>query len=244
MERAIQRLTWTAFKKIVPTQIDTVLLPIGTVEAHGVTALGTDNLIPETIANLQAERLSALIAPTLNYGITRSLYQYPGSMTIRPQNFTPFVADILTSLADQQFKHIIILNGHGGNNDALKEAAYSVHYQRHVYIAVIHWWQLTGDLTKQVFGQTGGHAGIDETACMQAIDPALVNKSEYTEKMAWLVQGGADIYPAPGPLMLYAKGEGYPNFDLKQAQEYFPKLATAVGDYILSIIDHWKQIEG
>jgi len=244
MEREMQRLTWTKIKGIVPDKINPVLVPIGTVEAHGVTALGTDNLIPETIAKLQAERLNALIAPTLNYGITKSLYRYPGSITIQPRHFVPFVADIFTSLADHGFKYIIVLNGHGGNNDSLKEAAYTVHYERGCYIAVVHWWQLAADFTKTFFGQAGGHAGIDETACMQAIDPALVDPQEYNDKLAYLIQSGADVYPVPGSLLLYAKGEGFPNFDLKQAQAYLPQMAGVVGDFILSVIERWKRIEG
>jgi creatinine amidohydrolase len=243
MEREIQRLTWTKIKKLVPEEIDTVLLPVGTVEAHGATAIGTDNLIPEAIAGMQAERLNALIAPTLNFGISHSLYQYPGSFTIQPKNYVPFVSDILNSLVDSKFKFIFIINGHGGNNSALKEAAYSVHYSRRVYVAVIHWWFIAAELTKKHFGQVGGHAGLDETACVQAIDPKLVDKNEYSEKMAFVKTGGADAYPCPGSIILYTDGEGYPNFDLEQAKAYLPGMADSVGEYILSIMDHWKQIE-
>lgn len=243
MERQLQRLTWTAFKKLVPGSIDTVLLPIGTVEAHGATALGTDNIIPETLARMQAERLNALIAPTLNYGITRSLYRYPGSMTTQPDHFGLFVGDILTSLADQGFKYIIILNGHGGNNAALKEAAYDIYYRRRVYVAVVHWWQLAADLTREFFGQAGGHAGIDETACVQAIDPALADAAEYNKDMAYLMQGGADVFPTPGAVLLYEKGQGYPTFNLEQAKAFLPKVADCVGDFVLSVIAGWKRIE-
>lgn len=243
MEREMQRLSWTKVKQLVPATINTVLVPIGTVEAHGATALGTDNLIPEHLARTQAERLNALIAPTLNYGITRSLYRYPGSITIRPEHFTPFVTDILASLADHHFKYIIIFNGHGGNNAALKDAAYDIHYRRGVYVAVIHWWQLVAELTKEFFGQTGGHAALDETACMQALDPALVDKEEYTAAMTYLMNSGADVFPSPGSVLLYEKGQGYPNFNAEQARAYLPKVAAAVGDFALSVLDQWKQIE-
>lgn len=243
MTRELQRLTWTRIKQLVPDKIRTVLLPIGTVEAHGASAVGTDNIVPETIAAMEAERINALIAPTLNYGITTSLYQYPGSIRVDPDHFTPFVVDILTSLADTGFSQIFILNGHGGNNAALREAAYAAHRDRHINIANIHWWLLVSELTKAHFGQVGGHGGIDETACMQAIDPDLVDKSEYTEEMAYLVNPGADLYPAPGSILLYKGGEGIPNFDDKQAADYLPKVAHAVGDFILSTIARWKQIE-
>ncbi len=243
MERQIQRMTWTKVKYLVPDSIKTVLLPIGTMEAHGSAALGTDNFIPQAIAESQAQRLNALIAPVLNYGITKSLYQYPGSMTIQPQHFAPFVTDILNSLVDCRFKYIIVLNGHGGNNSALKQAAYDIHYRRGTYIAVIHWWMLIGDLTVEHFGQAGGHAGLDETACVQAIDPALVDKDEYNDKMAWQMRPGSDVYPSPGSVLLYKEGEGEPNFDYQQAKTYLPKVCEAVGDYILEVIEQWKQLD-
>lgn len=243
MQRELKKLTWTKIKKMVPDQLDTILLPVGTIEAHGAAALGTDVLIPEAIAASQAERLNALIAPTVNYGVTRSLYRYPGSSTIQPGNFTAYMIDVLNSYGDSRFKNIIILNGHGGNNDSLKQAAAEVHYKRRANIAVIHWWQLVADITRDHFGQAGGHAGIDETAAVQAIDPQLVDKDEYDENMAYLVNGGVDVYPVPGSILLYTEGEGYPNFDLEQARSYLPKAAEAVGNFIIDIIEKWKQLD-
>ena len=87
MERQFQRLSWKHIKDLVPGKIDTLIFPVGTVEAHGCMALGTDNFIPESIANHLADKINALIAPTVNYGITRSLYGYPGSITITENNF-------------------------------------------------------------------------------------------------------------------------------------------------------------
>jgi len=243
MERELQRLTWNRVKGLVPDEIQTVLFPVGTVEAHGAAAIGTDNLVPEAIARHQAERVNALIAPTLNYGITTSLYEYPGSIRIEPKHFIPVVTDVLTSLADTGFDYIFVLNGHGGNNAALREAAYAAHHRKGVCVAVIHWWHLVSDLTRAHFGEAGGHGGTDETAAVQAIDPALVNRDEYTEDMAYLVNPGADVYPAPGSVLLYTAGEGHPNFDEKQAAEYLPKVAEAVGDFIMSTVARWRQIE-
>ena len=66
MERRLQRLNWIKVKKLVPDKIDTVIFPVGTLEAHGSACLGTDNFIPETIAEGIAERLNALVAPVVN----------------------------------------------------------------------------------------------------------------------------------------------------------------------------------
>ena len=71
-------------QKLVPSEIDTVIFPVGTLEAHGSSCIGTDNFIPESIAAGIAGRVNALIAPTVNYGITRSLLRYSGGSGIKP----------------------------------------------------------------------------------------------------------------------------------------------------------------
>jgi len=43
----LAELTWQEFAEIVPAKRYTAILPVGTVEAHGVTSLATDVFIPE-----------------------------------------------------------------------------------------------------------------------------------------------------------------------------------------------------
>ena len=241
MERRLQRLSWLTFQKLVPKTINTVLFPVGTIEGHGSSCLGTDNIIPETIADGIAERLNALIAPTVNYGITRSLYRYPGGSTIRPDHFQAYIRDILDSFADNGFHNVILLNGHGGNNQALKEVAYEYHQQQKKNIAVIHWWELCEKMTDEFFGHAGGHAGTDETAMVQAVDPAMADAKTYDKDLAWQFRPGSDIYPIPGSILLYKEGEGYPNFDVEQAKEYREKVVELVGSFAETVISRWRK---
>ncbi|MEW6413498.1 MAG: creatininase family protein [Candidatus Zixiibacteriota bacterium] len=241
MLRHLDRLNWLAVKDTVPSRIDTAILPVGTVEAHGSSCLGTDNRIPEDIAGGIAERLNALIAPTINYGITRSLYRYPGGFTIKPDTFRLYVHDVLGSLADTGFKNIFIMNGHGGNNADLKTVATEFHFERKTNIAVIHWWHLCADLTQEFFGHVGGHAGTDETAMIQAIDPTLVDESAHDPELAWFFRPGADIYPVPGSILLYKEGEGQPNFNAEQARAYREKVIDAVGEFAELVLKRWRK---
>ena len=61
MERRLQRLNWMTIQRLVPAECDTVILPVGTLEAHGSACVGTDNVIPETIADGIADRIGALV---------------------------------------------------------------------------------------------------------------------------------------------------------------------------------------
>ena len=188
MERVYNRLHWKRVKELVPDKIDTLIFPVGTVEAHGAMALGTDDYIPESMATYLADRIDALVAPTVNYGITRSLYGYPGSVTVSEASFKSYIRDILESFSHMGFRKIILLNGHGGNNASLKEVAQVYFYEYKVKIAVIHWWELIRELVKEFYGEAGGHAAIDETALVQAIDPALVDNAMYNENLAYFVR--------------------------------------------------------
>jgi len=241
MERRLQRLNWPTVKELVPTQIDTVLLPVGTVEAHGPACLGTDNVIPETIAEGIADRLNALIAPTINYGITRSLYRYPGGLTIEPETFRYYVRDVLDSLAKNGFHNLLVLNGHGGNNAALKDAAFEFHAELGCNIAVVHWWELCAELDQKFWGHPGGHAGTNESAIAQAVDPALLDERAYDKDMAWWFRPGADVYPVPGTILLYEKGTGYPEFNVEKARQYREAVVKEVGDFLENVLDRWRR---
>ncbi len=241
MQRELQKLSWLKIKRLVPAEIDTAILPVGTVEAHGSACLGTDNLIPETLAEGIAERLNALVIPTINYGITRSLYRYPGGFTIKPSTFRLYVRDVLDSLADSGFKNVFLLNGHGGNNGDLKAVAMEFHQERKANVAVLHWWELCADMTREFFGHVGGHGGTDETAMVQAVDPGLADEGEHDDDQAYYFRPGADVYPVPGTILLYKEGEGYPNFDIEKARQYREKVVRIVGEFAELVLGRWRK---
>ena len=243
MERDLQKLSWLKIRDLVPDAIDTIILPVGTIEAHGSSCIGTDNFIPDNLAHSVAVRLNALVAPVLNYGITKSLYRYNGGITLRPDNYKLCVRDILDSLADIGFHNIIIMNGHGGNNSVLKEVAHECHHECEVNVAVIHWWELCGEMTREFFGHHGGHSGTDETAMVQAIDPSCVDEASHDDDLAWYFRPGADIYPIPGSILLYKEGEGYPNFNAEQAREYREKVVESVGEFAELILARRKKFD-
>src|SRR5438034_8377256 len=112
-ERRIARMNWMEFAEIVPREVHTVLLPIGTLEAHGITSLGTDNVIPTRLSEALAERLNAVVAPTIPYGVTAHLGALAGGTHVRADAFTDYVAAVLTTMSHPGFSNIIVMNGHG-----------------------------------------------------------------------------------------------------------------------------------
>ncbi|WP_339705924.1 creatininase family protein [Algoriphagus aquimarinus] len=240
--REMNRINWMEFADFVPEKITTVLLPTGTLEPHGVINNGADNSAPEAMARDMANDLNALIAPTLNYGITGSMAAFPGAFQITEEAYRPFIRDILRGLAKNGFKNIIILNGHGGGQTkVLQEVAAEVANELGVRTLVLNWWSFASDVTFEVFDEDGGHAGLNETAYIQAIDPTLVHKEKYSAEMttAYPAAGTWSASPFPSSIGLYKAGQGYPNFDQEQADEYFKKVNAKVSAFIQEIIKKW-----
>jgi creatinine amidohydrolase len=240
--REMDRINWMEFKDVVPSKITTVLLPTGTLEPHGVINNGADNTAPFAMAKTIARRTNAMIAPTLSYGITGSLEAYPGAFQITEAAYRPFVKQILEGLVKTGFRNIIILNGHGGGQTAvLQSVASEVAIEKHVRTLVVNWWSFASDETKEVFGEDGGHAGWNETAFVQAVDPTLVHPERYKPELATAIPapGTWTAVPFPSSIELYQKGQGYPRFDQAKADLYYKKVTDKVAGLIIEIVKKW-----
>lgn len=240
--REMDRINWMEFKETVPSKIKTVILPTGTLEPHGVANNGADNTAPTAMAKTIARRTNAMIAPTLPYGITGSMEAYPGAFQITEAAYRPFVKQILEGLAKNGFRTIIIMNGHGGGQTAvLQSVAAEVAMEKKVRTLVINWWSFASDETKDVFGEDGGHAGWNETAFIQAIDPSLVHKERYKDDLAtaYPAAGTWSAVPFPSSIGLYQKGQGYPKFDQAKADLYYKKVTDKVATLIIDTVRKW-----
>lgn len=240
--REMERINWMEFREVVPSKINTVLLPTGTLEPHGVANNGADITAPLAISRQIAKRLNAMIAPVLPYGMTGSMEAYPGAFQITESAYRPFVKQVMEGLAKNGFKNIIIINGHGGGQTAVLSAiASEVSVEKKVRAMVVNWWSYCSDVTKQVFGEDGGHAGWNETAFVQAIDPSLVHPERYKDELAtaYPAPNTWSAFPFPSSIGLYAAGQGYPKFDQKKAEEYFAKVNDKVANLISEVIRKW-----
>ncbi|HUR80580.1 MAG TPA: creatininase family protein [Thermoanaerobaculia bacterium] len=243
-ERDMSRINWMEFRELVPSKITTVLLATGTLEPHGVANNGADITAPEAMARAIAPRVNAMVAPTVPYGITGSMEAYPGAFQIPEAAYRPYVKAVLEGLAKNGFRNIIILNGHGGGQTAVLTAvAAEVSAEKHVRTLVINWWSFASDVTKEVFGEDGGHAGWNETAMVQAIDRTLVHPDRYSDKLAtaYPAPGTWTAVPFPSSIGLYQPGQGYPKFDQKKADEYYRRVNEKVFTLIRDTIAKWDE---
>lgn len=243
--RRMDELNWIEFREIVPAKVKTVLLTTGTLEPHGVINNGADNLAPVRLAEAIAPEVNALIAPHIPYGVTGAMGPYPGATHIPAEVYAPYVRAVLVGLVRNGFKNIVILNGHGGpQTEVLQRAAQEVALEHGVNTLVVNWWAACSDAAQQVFGNPGGHAGENETAFIQAINPALVKKELLPQvtSTANPAPGAWSAAPAPSSIGLYQAGTGAPaDFDQKKADEYYKRVVACVGALVKDTLAKWDK---
>ncbi len=171
----LKHMTMSQFNNM--ENINGVIIPIGSTEAHGPHCpYGTDFLIPEEISNrLASLRSDLLIAPTINYGASWNLGFFPGTINISSETLTKYLVEIGSGFLKWSIDNIVIMNGHGGNNPAIRIAAQHL-ADKGAKVLVIDWWL---DYQEEILEicTTKGHAGEDETSVMLAIDDTLVDMS-------------------------------------------------------------------
>lgn len=240
-ERRLARMNWMEAGEWVPSEIDTLLVPVGTLEAHGILSLGTDNEIPSRLSDAIAVRLNALVAPAIPYGVTAHLGALPGSTHVPAAAFTEYVVAVLTALTHQGFRNLIVMNGHGGNTEALKEATRRVHEDTGGYLAVFNWWTECLPLSEEMLGAPGGHAGTDETAAMLAIAPEQVFPDRWDPSLAFEHRNSLVAFPEPGSLIYYGGKRSDPVLNAKKARDYWTRVVEHVGEVLEDLVVRWER---
>lgn len=235
-------LNWADFQKRVPAEFSTAIIPVGTIEAHGVGPLGTDNMIPIDLVNHMADDLSALVCPPIHYGQVKGLAGYPGSVAVEESTLLAYCTDVFVSIANWGFEHLIVINGHGGNTQTLKRAAWNVHDKTGIKILVLDWWDLAMPACEEVYGHAGGHAGCDENGYVQAIRPDTIHPEMMTDDHIYSFQYGVACYPYPGTVLIAKEGEGAPVFDDAKAKQYREKAIARVLQFCHSALGQWRAL--
>ena len=162
-------------------EVNTVIVPLGTVEQHGAhLPVGTDVLIPITVAKRVAEKTRVLVAPPIYYGNSLSMADMKGVFTITPESLATLLLDLCRSFVKQGFKKIIFLNGHGGNKQVLNFIGQKARMETGALIARIDWWDIATEEMPKICETLVQHADEGETSMMLACRPELVDMKKAT----------------------------------------------------------------
>ncbi|MFC4436422.1 MULTISPECIES: creatininase family protein [Natrialbaceae] len=179
----LSEATWTEVRDL---ETDLAVVPVGSTEQHGPHApLGTDVLTAEAVtdAALEAFDREVLRAPAIPVGIAEEHRQFPGTMWVSEDTFRSYVRESVESLAHHGFDRVVLVNGHGGNVDALREAGGRLTRSGEVYAVPFTWFQAVGDHSSDM-----GHGGPLETALVRHVAPDLVREDRLEDAR----EGAAD----------------------------------------------------
>jgi mycofactocin system creatininase family protein len=100
-----------------------VVVPLGSVEQHGPhLPLATDTAVAAAVAADAVGSLGgALLAPALAYGASGEHEDFPGTVSLGTEALTALLIEYGRS-ACRWAGRVLVVNGHGGNLDALRSA--------------------------------------------------------------------------------------------------------------------------
>lgn len=101
--------------EIADSDIDTVILPVGSTEQHGAhLPIGTDVIIAEAVAQGICKQMKTLVLPALPISTCYEHRGKKGSVWMKPDTFYNVIRDVVVCLRQQGFKKIVIMLAHGG----------------------------------------------------------------------------------------------------------------------------------
>jgi len=160
------------------------IVPIGSTEEHGVhLPLGTDSMQAEEVARRVAVEFDALLLPPIRYGECRSTRNFPGTISLSFETVQGLAFDIVSELARNGVKNIMLLTGHAGSGHmaALRLGTQrAVEADPSIKAMVLSDYDIAYDLRGKEFPEDDGHAGQIETSRVLNIRPELVGRERPT----------------------------------------------------------------
>jgi len=170
----LHEMGWTEAREYFEKN-DIAILPVGSNEQHGPqNPLGTDHLIAKALAEETAKRTGVLCLQVIPFGVSSHHKQLWGTIYISPETFKNYVKEVCLALNYYGVKKIVIVNGHGGNLNALTELARELR-EKGIFISIFQWWPVTGKLLPDLFKpEERRHACAEETSLNLALHPDIV----------------------------------------------------------------------
>ena len=184
--RRISGMTWQEF---AASKNRILILPIGSTEQHGShLPLSVDTVLAEHFADLLAEEVGGVVAPTLSYGYKSKPRSgggplFPGTIDLNGTTLQNLIFDLLLEYAADGYHKIFIMNAHF-ENEAFVEEAMDLASRKlgdGTRFVMSNWWDPVPQAQIDLLfdeapfpGWALEHAAITETSLMMYFAPELV----------------------------------------------------------------------
>ena len=173
--------SWEGVQENLKTN-DTVIIPIGSIENHGVhSPLMTDTCWALGVAEGVARATGIICGPPVYAAYSRGHMAYPGSVNIRGSVLSDYIIDIGRSMLFHGYRRIVLVNGHRVSNLApILVAGNHLHHRYGVPVGIIDaglvaYKEVAAIVSKEKGSEHGGDA---ETSMVLAYRPDLVDMSK------------------------------------------------------------------
>lgn len=232
----LEEVNMAEFKRLIK-KTKTLIIPFGTVEAHGThLPLNTDTVIIREAVRKAASETGVFMAPAIEYGVCTSTSMHPGTIGITPDTLRSIVRDIVRDGYRHGLRRFILISGHGGglHVNALREAAETLVGELDgISMAACSVYEILGKEAYSIAEtKNDSHAGEMETSLMLFLAPELVKGRSRQE------------YPSfPKPLVVkdklrYWKGAVWGNPEAAsrdKGERLFGFMVTAIKDLVVKI---------
>ncbi len=190
-----------------------VVLPVDSLEQHGPhLPVEVASLLGATVAARTAQKVLAagqkiLVLPVLWTGQSEHHMSFGGTVTLDNAAFAALIEGVVRSVLRHGFRRIVLLNAHGGNENALRAITDDLTPTLGVPIVQFTYWYAAAAAIAKILETQGGlsHACEAETSMMMAIRPELVAldriplaKSNATPDVSDVVGGGVYLWRSIG----------------------------------------------
>lgn len=172
-------LTAPDFIKAVDRSGGICLLPTGVIEKHGAhLPLSTDMILAREIASRGAELEYAIVFPEFYFGQIFEARHQPGTLAYSTELLWNILEETCEEMSRNGIKKIIIVNGHGGNNNLFAYFCQAQLAEQKNYTVVLFQpndSQVDKETADLRLTDYGGHADEVETSMVHAVRPDLVH---------------------------------------------------------------------
>ncbi len=172
-----EELTAADFRNAIQQAQGTCLLPFGILEKHGPhLPLGTDLLNVRYAALQAAEQEYAVVFPEYYFGQIFEARHEPGTVAYSTRLQLELLQETTDEMARNGCKKVIIVNGHGGNENLLPFFAQTQLEKTHDYVVyVLGLIELPPGGPPRKTSSVDWHAGEVETSTTMISHPDLVH---------------------------------------------------------------------
>jgi creatinine amidohydrolase len=172
-----EELTAADFRDAIHQAQFTCVLPFGILEKHGPhMPIGTDLLNVRYAALHAADAEYAIVFPEYYFGQIAEAKHEPGTISYSRELQLSLLQETTDEMARNGCKKILIVNGHGGNEDLLPYFAQTQLDKYHDYVVYIQWGGHTQPENSPLRSdKVDMHAGQSETSNMLVSRPDLVH---------------------------------------------------------------------